>query len=58
MIEIEHILDQEPIEGQGRAEELVDPLIDPLAHPHRLAFSRGAMSGHNHAGLRQPLTQC
>jgi hypothetical protein len=32
MIQIKHILDQKPVEGQRRDEEFIDPLTDTFAH--------------------------
>jgi hypothetical protein len=57
MIEIEHILDEEPIDGQGRDEDLIDILSNTLAHRNPLTRRRSAMSSYNDTGLRQSLVQ-
>ncbi|GLV55953.1 hypothetical protein KDH_27970 [Dictyobacter sp. S3.2.2.5] len=37
MIEIQDILDEEPIDGQGSDEDLIDPLADALADRRTLS---------------------
>jgi hypothetical protein len=52
MIEIEHIFDEETIDGQCRDEDLIPPLTDALAHRNPLAWCGGSVSSHNDTGLR------
>jgi hypothetical protein len=57
MIEIQHILDQEPVGVERGHEEFIDPLTNTFAHRYWLACCRGAMSSHNHTDTRQALPQ-
>src|SRR5437870_151397 len=57
MIQVEHILDQEPISIQGGHEQFIDPLTYMLAYLHVFAWGRSGMSSNNHAHVRQALTQ-
>jgi hypothetical protein len=57
MIEIQHILYQEPVDVEGGDEEFIDPLTNTFAYPYWLACCRGAMSGHNYTDTRQALPQ-
>jgi len=57
MIEIQHILDQEPVDVEGGDEEFIDPLTNTFAHRNSLPCCRGAMSGHNHTDTRQALAE-
>jgi hypothetical protein len=57
MVEIKHILNQEPIDGQRRDEELVDPLTHTLAYRNVLPWRRSGMASHKHANLGQALPQ-
>ncbi len=56
MIQVEDILDQEPISIQGGHEQFIDPLTNTLAYLHVFAWGRSGMSGHNHSHVRQALT--
>jgi hypothetical protein len=55
MIEIEHILDQEPVSVKHRDEKFVDPLPDTFADRNVLAWGRSGMAGHDHSHARQSL---
>ena len=57
MIEIQHILDQEPVGVERGPEEFIDPLTNTFAHRYWLTCGRGAMSGHNHTDTRQALAE-
>ena len=57
MIEIQHILDQEPIRIHCGDEELIDPFTDVLAHSDFLVRRRSRMASHNHSSVRQTRTQ-
>lgn len=57
MIQVQHIFDEEAILAERGDEQLVDPLTNAFAYRDWLAFSRRAMSCHDHASLRQVLTQ-
>ncbi len=57
MIEIQDILDQEPIGTKRRDEQFIDPLPDTLAYWNVLPWRRSGMPGHNHAHVRRVITQ-
>src|SRR6266480_441267 len=57
MIEIQDILDQEPVGIQCRDEELIDPFPHTFTHPDFLVRRRSRMASHNHPSVRQARTQ-
>jgi hypothetical protein len=57
LIEVEHILHQEPLGAKLRDEHFIDPLPDALAHRDRLPGRRSRMPRHHHAHGRQLLIQ-
>jgi len=57
MIEIQDILDQEPIGTKGRDEQFINPLTDTLAYWNVLPWGRSGMPDHNHSHVRQVLAQ-
>jgi hypothetical protein len=57
MIEIQDILDQEPVRIHCGDEELIDPFTDALAHPDFLVRRRSRMASDNHPSVRQACTQ-
>src|SRR6266849_320047 len=57
MIQVEDILDQEPISIQGGHEQFIDPLAYTLAYLHGFAWRRSGMSSHYHTHVRQALPQ-
>src|SRR5712691_9522621 len=57
MIQIEHILDKEPISRQRCDEDLVHPLSDALAHGNFFARRRCAMPSDNDADWRHDFVQ-
>jgi len=52
MIQVQDILDQEPLDRQRRDEEFVHPFTDSLAHPDFLARWRSSMPSDNDTHLR------
>jgi hypothetical protein len=52
MIQVQDILDQEPVGVKGGHEEFIDPLTYTLAHAHWLVWGRSGMAGHNHSNVR------
>src|SRR6266568_8239605 len=53
MIEVQDILDQEPVSVKCGDEEFVDPLTYTLAHGDFLVRRRSRMSSHNYPSVRQ-----
>jgi hypothetical protein len=57
MIEIQDILDQEPVRIQCGDEELIDPFPHTFTHPDLLVRRRSRMASTNHPSVRQARTQ-
>jgi len=52
MIQIQDILDQEPVSVKRGDEEFVDPLPDTFAYRNILPRGRSRMPGHNYSYVR------
>jgi len=52
MIQVQDILDQEPIGGKRGQEQFIDPLTHTLAYRNVLPWRRSGMASHNHANVR------
>lgn len=57
IIEVQNVLDQEPIGGKRGQEQFIDLLAYPLAYGNVVAGGRSGMASHNHTYLRQALLQ-
>jgi hypothetical protein len=57
MREIQDIFGEKSISVKIGKQEFIDPLIDPLAYCHGLAWRRRRMSSHNDPNSGQPFTK-